>query len=105
LFTTAQQRFLRLIRNQPVELLPPVNSMEPLWQEEERALVESKLRAAIVGSDATVTAGLQKLVDETGADEVIVVADTFDHADRLQSYQRAGRVAAKIVTRSAAVEA
>ena len=39
------------------------------------------------------------------ADEVIVVADTFDHADRLQSYQRAGRVAAKIVTRSAAVEA
>jgi luciferase family oxidoreductase group 1 len=105
LFTTAQQRFLRLIRNEPVELLPPVNSMEPLWQEEERALVESKLRAAIVGSDATVTAGLQKLVDETGADEVIVVADTFDHADRLQSYQRAGRVAAKIVTRSAAVEA
>jgi luciferase family oxidoreductase group 1 len=32
LFTTPQQRFLRLIRNQPVELLPPVDSMEPLWQ-------------------------------------------------------------------------
>src|SRR6266404_1539132 len=28
LFTTPQQRFLRLIRNQPVELLPPVDSME-----------------------------------------------------------------------------
>ena len=27
LFTTPQQRFLRLIRNQPVELLPPVDSM------------------------------------------------------------------------------
>src|SRR5581483_1056315 len=33
LFTTPQQRFLRLIRNQPVELLPPVDSMEPLWHE------------------------------------------------------------------------
>src|SRR4029077_12078040 len=33
LFTTPQQRFLRLIRNQPVELLPPVDSMEPLWQD------------------------------------------------------------------------
>src|SRR6202021_2313110 len=31
LFTTPQQRFLRLIRNRPVELLPPVDSMEPLW--------------------------------------------------------------------------
>src|SRR5580692_3325952 len=31
LFTTPQQRFLRLIRNQPVELLPPVDSMEHLW--------------------------------------------------------------------------
>jgi len=104
LFTTAQQRFLRLIRNQPVELLPPVDSMEPLWQDRERAAVESKLRAAIVGSEATVTAGLQKLVDDTRADEVIVVADTFEHADRLQSYQRVARVAASLERRSAAVD-
>ena len=62
LFTTPQQRFLRLIRNQPVELLPPVDSMEPLWQDGERAAVENRLRAAIVGSDATVKAGLEKLV-------------------------------------------
>src|ERR1700693_5533473 len=57
LFTTAQQRFLRLIRKQPVELLPPVDSMEPLWQEWERVTVMNKLRAAIVGSDADVEAG------------------------------------------------
>jgi len=49
-----------LIRNQPVELLPPVDSMDSLWQEYERAAVESKLGAAIVGSDATVKAGLEK---------------------------------------------
>ena len=42
LFTTPQQRFLQLIRNQPVELLPPVDSMEPLWQELEREAVESQ---------------------------------------------------------------
>jgi len=93
LFTTPQQRFLRLIRNQPVESLPPVDSMESLWQDWERAAVESKLRAAIVGSDATVKAGLQNLVAHTGADEVIVVTDTYEHADRLQSYQRVASVA------------
>jgi luciferase family oxidoreductase group 1 len=96
LFTTSQQRFLRLIRNQPVELLPPVDSMKPLWQDYERAAVESRLRAAIVGSDATVKAGLKKLVADTAADEVIVVTDTYEHADRLESYRRVARVATMI---------
>jgi luciferase family oxidoreductase group 1 len=107
LFTTPQQRFLRLIRNQPVELLPPVDSMEPLWRDDlERAAVESRLGAAIVGSEATVKAGLEKLVRETGADEVIVVTDTYEHADRLQSYERVAGLAAQIDVKSAvAVEA
>jgi luciferase family oxidoreductase group 1 len=96
LFTTPQQRFLRLIRNQPVELLPPVDSMEPLWRESERAAVESRLGEAIIGSDATVKAGLEKLVSKTGADEVIVVTDTYEHADRLASYERVAGIAAKI---------
>ncbi len=92
LFTTPQQRFLRLIRNQPVELLPPVDSMDPLWQDWERAAVENKLGAAIVGSNATVQAGLQKLVSDTGADEVIIVTDTYNHADRLESYRRVAEI-------------
>jgi luciferase family oxidoreductase group 1 len=96
LFTTPQQRFLRLIRNQPVELLPPVDSMEELWQDFERFAVETKLSAAIVGSNATVKAGLEKLVSETAADEVIVVTDTYDPADRLLSYERVAEVAKEL---------
>jgi luciferase family oxidoreductase group 1 len=104
LFTTPQQRFLRLIRNQPVELLPPVDSMEPLWQDWERAAVESRLRAAIVGSDATVKAGLERLVLETAASEVIVVTDTYEHANRLQSYERVAHMAATIKALGLAME-
>jgi luciferase family oxidoreductase group 1 len=102
LFTTPQQRFLRLIRNQPVELLPPVDSMEAIWQDWERAAVESKLQAAIVGSNETVKAGLTKLVEDTGADEVIVVTDTYEPSDRLESYRRVAEVAAAIETKSEA---
>ena len=100
LFTTPQQRFLRLIRNQPVELLPPVDSMEPLWQDWERAAVENKLGAAIIGSDATVKAGLEKLVGDAGVDELIVVTDTYEHSDRLQSYQRLAAIAKTIAAKS-----
>ena len=100
LFTTPQQRFLRLIRNQPVELMPPVDSMESLWQDHERAAVESRLGAAIVGSDATVKAGLKKLVENTGADEVIAVTDTYEHPSRLESYRRVAGIASRIEVNS-----
>jgi luciferase family oxidoreductase group 1 len=96
LFTTPQQRFLRLIRNQPVELLPPVDAMEQRWTDLEKLAVESRLRAAIIGSDATVKVGLQNLLDDTGADEVIVVTDTYEHAHRLASYERVAAIAATI---------
>jgi luciferase family oxidoreductase group 1 len=96
LFTTPQQRFLRLIRNQPVELLPPVDSMDSLWSDLERAAVYNRLGAAIVGSEATVKAGLERLAQATGAREVIAVTDTFAHEDRLDSYQRLAGIAAGI---------
>jgi len=96
LFTTPQQRFLGLIRGEPLELLPPVDSMERLWDDVEHAAVDSRLRAAIVGSDATVQAGLEKLASDTRADEVIVVTDTYEQGDRIDSYQRVTGIAAKI---------
>src|ERR1700739_3318201 len=103
LFTTPQQRFLRLIRNQPVELLPPVESMDNLWSDWERAAVESRLGAAIVGSETTVKGGLEKLVAETGADEVIVVTDTWEPEARLDSSRRLAKVAASIEKKMLAV--
>jgi alkanesulfonate monooxygenase SsuD/methylene tetrahydromethanopterin reductase-like flavin-dependent oxidoreductase (luciferase family) len=96
LFTTPLQRFLRLVRNQPVELLPPVDSMDGLWSDWERAMVENKLRAAIVGSESTVKAGLERLIAATGANEVIAVTDTWDHEARLDSYRRLAEIAGGI---------
>src|SRR5258706_349871 len=97
LFTTTQQRLLCSIRNQSVELRPPVDSMDLLWNETERAIVMSKFRAAIVGSSAKVKAGLEKLVNETAADEIIVVTDVYRHQDRLRSYELVAEVAKEIV--------
>jgi len=97
LFTTPQQRLLRAIRGEPVELLPPVDSMAPLWHDGERAAVENRMRAAIVGSDATVQAGLEKLASDARADEVIVVTETYEHSDRIDSYQRVAHIAAKVL--------
>jgi hypothetical protein len=77
-------------------LLPPVDSIEHLWHDAEREAVENRLRAAIVGSNATVQAGLESLAGNTRADEVIVLTETYEHGDRIDSYRRVARIAAKI---------
>ena len=77
-----------------------MDAMDGLWTEWERAAVESKLRSAIVGSETTVEAGLERLVAATGADELIVVTDTWDQSARLESYQRVAEVAGRIETKA-----
>ena len=50
--------------------------------------------------------GLEKLVGDTGANEVIVVTDTYEHEDRLESYRRVAGTASIIeVKPTVAVEA
>jgi alkanesulfonate monooxygenase SsuD/methylene tetrahydromethanopterin reductase-like flavin-dependent oxidoreductase (luciferase family) len=63
---------------------------------------EGKLRASIVGSEATVKEGLERLVAVTGADELIVVTDTWDHATRLESYRRLAEIAGRIQMKTTA---
>lgn len=55
------------------------------------------MRAAIVGSNVTVQAGLEKLASDVRADEVIVVTETYEHSDRVDSYRRVARIAPKIL--------
>jgi luciferase family oxidoreductase group 1 len=85
LATTPQQMFLNLIRGNPGPLVPPVEHME--WNALERAAVQAKFRAAIFGSPETVRAGLEKFLEETQVDELMVVSNPFEHRDRLRSYE------------------
>jgi luciferase family oxidoreductase group 1 len=87
LFTTIQQLFLNLARGTPGEIPPPVESMEGRWLPHEQAHVERMTRCSIVGSPPTVRKGLERLLAETEADEIIVTASLYDHAARLRSFE------------------
>ena len=87
LFTSAQQMTLALIRGQPSELPPPVESMAGRWSPAEEAAIAERTRYSAVGSAATVRGRLEELLAETDADEFIAVSQIFDHAARLRSYE------------------
>ncbi len=87
LATTQFQSFLRLTRGMPGQMLPPVESMDDIWTSEEKAAVESRLGGSIIGSPTTVKKGLERILSETAADELMLNAMIFDHAARLRSYE------------------
>jgi luciferase family oxidoreductase group 1 len=87
LATSAFQQFLNIIRGRTGQLQPPVDSMEGLWNDQEREAVERMLRYAIIGDRDTIRDRLPAILAETQADEIIVAAQIYDHAARLRSYQ------------------
>ena len=87
LATTQFQAFLRLARGVPGEMQPPVENMEELWTAREKAAIESRLVGSVIGSAATVKKGLEKILAETDAEELMLNSMIFDHMARLRAYQ------------------
>ncbi|MCW5958887.1 MAG: LLM class flavin-dependent oxidoreductase [Pyrinomonadaceae bacterium] len=87
LATSQYQSFLNLIRQTPGKIPPPVQDMNPIWNEREKALVNSRTGGSIFGNKETVKRKLEKFLDETKADEIMVNAMVFDQSKRLRSYE------------------
>ena len=87
LFTSLQQAFVNLRRGQPGRLPPPVAGFEDQLTPAEQAMIAQALSCAAVGSPETVRRGLESFIARTGADELIITSQIFDHAARLKSYE------------------
>lgn len=87
LATTEFINILRLIRNRLAPLSPPVDSLDGICDNFERAAVESKRAAAIVGGPETVRRKLESFLAATQADELIITSNPYEHAARLRSYE------------------
>jgi len=87
LFTSAQQSFTNLFRGTRGQLLPPIDDIETYWSPAEKAQASRMLARSFVGSPETVRRGLERLIEETRPDELMVAAAIYDHASRLRSYE------------------
>ena len=87
LFTSLQQAFLNLRRGRPGKLPPPIDDMETGLDRYGRAMLADALACSIVGGPDTVRNGLDAFAASTGADELMVTAQIFDHAARKRSFE------------------
>ena len=87
LATTQQMSFADIFRGARGLSRPPIDDIESYWSPMEKAQAMRMLGRSIVGSPETVRTGIETLVAETGADELMVVSDVYDHATRLRSFE------------------
>jgi luciferase family oxidoreductase group 1 len=87
LASSSRMTFTLLRRGHLIPVPPPERALEFLRRDGKRTDGNPPGRRGIVGSPATVRAGIDQLVAEYRAEEVIVVTITHDHAARRRSYE------------------
>jgi luciferase family oxidoreductase group 1 len=87
LFTSQQQAFVNIRTGRPGRLPPPVEGYDRDLDPQARAILAQALSAAVVGSPETVKRGIEAFIVRTGADELIVTAQIFDHSARVRSFE------------------
>jgi luciferase family oxidoreductase group 1 len=87
LFTSLQQAFVNLRTGRPGPLPAPVENYDADLDPMAKAMLAQALSCAIVGSPQTVRTGLDAFIRRTGADELMVTAQVFDHAARVRSFE------------------
>ena len=91
--TSRQMSFANIFRSARGLSQPPIDDIETDWSPAEKAQPKRMLARSIVGSLETVRAGVEALIAETQADELIVLSDVQDRAPRLRSSEMIAEVA------------
>ena len=93
LATSMQQAFVNLRTGNPKRLPPPVPGYLENLSPPARAMLDQVLSCTAIGSRQTVARALREFVARTGADELMITSQVWDHAARLRSFEIASEAA------------
>jgi luciferase family oxidoreductase group 1 len=87
LVSSSRMSMRMLRRGQLIAVPPPERAVQFLAREPRRPQDGSRSRRIILGTAEKVRAGIEEVASAYGAEEVIVVTITYDHAARRRSYE------------------
>ena len=85
--SSMQQAFVNLRTGNPKPLPPPVEGFLARIDPQLRSMLDQVLTSAAIGSPDTVRKALAAFIARTGADELMITAQIFDHTARRRSYE------------------
>jgi luciferase family oxidoreductase group 1 len=80
--SSMQQAFVNLRSGRPSQLPPPVEGYTERLGSQERALLGEVLSCTSIGTPYRIRADLCNFVEQTGADELLITSQVFDHTAR-----------------------
>ena len=93
LFTSLQQNVVRMRRNTRGQLPAPIANLDEFCEPHEKAAAAHTLQVSAVGSLETIQKEMRHWLEATGADEIIMTGQIFDHHARLRSFEIAAQAA------------
>ncbi|MEQ8748473.1 MAG: LLM class flavin-dependent oxidoreductase [Amphiplicatus sp.] len=96
LATSLMQAFVNLRSGAPTKLPPPVEGYEQRLAPAARATLEQVLSCSAVGGPQTVRTRLADFIARTGADELILTSQMYDHQKRRRAFEIAVEARADI---------
>lgn len=94
LASSLHQAFVNLRSGRPGPLPAPVDGYYERLEPGVRAMLDQALSCAVIGGPDTVRAGLDAFALRTGAQELMITSQIFDHAARRKSFEIAAAVQA-----------
>jgi len=91
LASSLQQAFVNLRSGRPGKLPPPLPGYLEQAGPAERMLLDNVLACSAIGARDTVRRQLRDFIETTGADELMIASQVYDHAARLRSYEIAAQ--------------
>jgi alkanesulfonate monooxygenase SsuD/methylene tetrahydromethanopterin reductase-like flavin-dependent oxidoreductase (luciferase family) len=89
-------------RNTRGQLPPPIENIDDFCEPHEKKTAAHALRCSAVGSLEVVRKEMQHWLDQTGANEIIITGQIYDHQARLKSFEIAAEAAKGLRFSSAA---
>jgi len=85
--SSAVQSFLNLRRGSPGQLPPPIEDFDATLTAQEKAMLDQVASCSAIGSKQTVAESIQRFINQTGADELMMACSVFDQKKRIESVE------------------
>jgi luciferase family oxidoreductase group 1 len=94
--SSSLQAFINLRSGTPGQLPPPVENFESQLSPQAQAMLAQIGSCSAVGTPEIVTRDIANFIDQTGADELMMVSSIYDHRKRLRSLEIAAEAGRQI---------
>lgn len=87
LATSLYQMFLGIVTGIRKPLQPPVDNMDDIWTEDQKAALNQMLSLSFIGSQETIKQDFRDFIKQTRIDEIMIISNIYDQKAKIHSYE------------------